>query len=83
MAISIVIVVILFGLAGGMMITFKQWLPGTTGICGISPGRATIMIVMSEAYDGEIRLVAIMQYLRVMIVAFVAVWSCPDFCGGY
>lgn len=73
MAIVIVMAVILFGLAGGMVITVNQWLPGTTGIWGVSPGGATAMIVMSEAYGGDMRLVAIMQYLRVMIVTAVAV----------
>lgn len=73
MAIAIVAAILLFGLAGGVLITVRQWLPGTTGIWGISPGGAAAMIVMSEAYGGDMRLVAIMQYLRVMIVAFVAV----------
>lgn len=73
MAVIIVVAVILFGFAGGMMITVKQWLPGTTGIWGISPGGATAMIVMSEACGGDMRLVAVMQYLRVIIVIVMAI----------
>jgi membrane AbrB-like protein len=47
-------------------------LPGTTAIWGISPGASTPMIVMSEDYGADSRLVAVMQYLRVVIVVMVA-----------
>lgn len=73
MAVVIVVTVILFGLVAGTVIMVKQWLPGTTGIWGISPGGAMAMVVMSEAYGGDMRLVAIMQYLRIMVVTVVAV----------
>ncbi|CAK7060219.1 MAG: hypothetical protein DELT_01400 [Desulfovibrio sp.] len=73
LTILIVVSVIIFGLIGGLALTVRQWLPGTTGIWGISPGGATAMILMSEANGGDMRLVAIMQYLRVVIVSFIAV----------
>lgn len=44
-------------------------LPGTTAVWGASPGAATAMVIMAEAYGGDTRLVAVMQYLRVLIVA--------------
>lgn len=69
----IVVSVVIFGLIGGLVLTLKQWLPGTTGIWGTSPGGATPMVIMSEAYGGDIRLVALMQYLRVVIVSVLAV----------
>jgi uncharacterized protein len=47
-------------------------LPGTTAIWGTSPGASTAMILMSEAYGADARLVAIMQYLRVVLVVLVA-----------
>jgi membrane AbrB-like protein len=47
-------------------------LPGTTAIWGTSPGAATSMIVMAESYGGDIRLVAVMQYLRVAFVVMIA-----------
>ncbi len=72
LAILIVMSVIVCGLVGGLMITLRQWLPGTTGIWGISPGGAALMTLMSGSYGGDMRLVAIMQYLRVTIVSFVA-----------
>lgn len=47
-------------------------LPGTTAVWGASPGAATAMVIMAEAYGGDTRLVAVMQYLRVLIVASMA-----------
>jgi uncharacterized protein len=47
-------------------------LPGTTAIWGSFPGAAMVMILMSEAYGEDVRLVAFMQYLRVVCVAVAA-----------
>ncbi|SCM73709.1 Protein AbrB [uncultured Pleomorphomonas sp.] len=47
-------------------------LPGTTAVWGASPGAATAMVIMAEAYGGDTRLVAVMQYLRVLVVATTA-----------
>jgi membrane AbrB-like protein len=47
-------------------------MPGTTGIWGTSPGGATAMVVMADAYGADARLVAFMQYLRVLCVALSA-----------
>lgn len=71
--IIIVVAVVVFGFIGGLALTLKQWLPGTTGIWGTSPGGATPMVIMSEAYGGDMRLVAVMQYMRVVIVSLLAV----------
>ena len=46
--------------------------PGTTAVWGMLPGAATVMMVMAEAYDADFRLVAFMQYLRVVLVAAAA-----------
>jgi uncharacterized protein len=56
----------------GWLLMRMRVLPGTTAIWGSSPGAATIMTLMSEAYGGDIRLVAFMQYLRVVLVAVLA-----------
>lgn len=56
----------------GLVLTRLRVLPGTTAIWGTSPGASTSMIVMSEAYGGDIRLVAFMQNLRVISVAMAA-----------
>jgi membrane AbrB-like protein len=47
-------------------------LPGTTGVWGLSPGAATAMVVMADAYGADVRIVAFMQYLRVALVAALA-----------
>lgn len=47
-------------------------LPGTTALWGSSPGAASVMTIMAESYGADVRLVAFMQYLRVVIVAAVA-----------
>jgi membrane AbrB-like protein len=47
-------------------------LPGTTVIWGLSPGAAPTMIIMAEAYGADAQFVALMQYLRLFIVAAVA-----------
>ena len=47
-------------------------LPGTTAIWGSSPGAATAMTLMCESYGGDMRLVAFMQYTRVVACAGAA-----------
>jgi membrane AbrB-like protein len=47
-------------------------LPGTTAVWGLSPGAANVMMLMAEAYGADIRVVAFMQYLRVVFVAIAA-----------
>lgn len=58
-------------------------LPGSAALWGSSPGAATAMTVMAEAYGADVRLVAFMQYLRVVMVALVAslmarFWGVPS-----
>lgn len=47
-------------------------LPGTTAIWGLSPGAAQAMMLMAGPFGGDVRLVAFMQYLRVLMVAAIA-----------
>src|ERR1700756_1315313 len=47
-------------------------LPETTAIWGLLPGAAPAMMVMADAYGADARLVAFMQYVRVLMVALVA-----------
>lgn len=56
----------------GWVLTRMRLLPGTTVVWGLSPGAASIMTLMSEAYGADSRLVAFMQYVRVIIVAAIA-----------
>jgi hypothetical protein len=56
----------------GLLLSRMRVLPGSTALWGLSPGGATTMVVMAEAHGADARLVAFMQYLRVVIVAAVA-----------
>ena len=56
----------------GWVLAKKKLLPGTTAIWGSSPGGASVMTLMSEAHGADMRLVAVMQYLRVVLVTVVA-----------
>lgn len=56
----------------GVGLVRLRMLPGTTALWGAFPGGASVMVVMSEAYGADMRMVAFMQYLRVVVVAVVA-----------
>ncbi|HEX4330217.1 MAG TPA: AbrB family transcriptional regulator [Burkholderiales bacterium] len=58
--------------AVGWVLARMRILPGSTAIWGLSPGAATTMVIMSESFGADIRLVAFMQYLRVVMVVVVA-----------
>ena len=57
---------------GGLLLARLRVLPGTTAIWGSMPGAASVMVLMSAAGGADPRLVAIMQYLRVVTVAVAA-----------
>ncbi|MDK1386929.1 AbrB family transcriptional regulator [Sinorhizobium sp. 8-89] len=56
----------------GWTMTKMRILPGTTAIWGSSAGAASTMLLMADAYGADARLVAFMQYLRVVFVASAA-----------
>ncbi|TYR29424.1 AbrB family transcriptional regulator [Mesorhizobium microcysteis] len=53
----------------GWMISRWKVLPGTVGVWGSAPGAATAMVLMAGAFGADQRLVAFMQYLRVIMVS--------------
>jgi membrane AbrB-like protein len=62
-------------LASGMLgwiLMRMQVFPGTTAIWACWPGAASAMVLMAEDYGADARLVAFMQYLRVVLVALTA-----------
>jgi membrane AbrB-like protein len=67
-----VVAVLLFSTLLGGLLARWQVLPGTTAVWGSAPGAATVMVLMAEAFGGDTRLVAFMQFLRVMLVALTA-----------
>src|ERR1700722_6978960 len=56
----------------GWLISRFRILPETTAIWGLLAGAASAMMVMADAYGADARLVAFMQYVRVVMVAIVA-----------
>ena len=74
--------VLVFSTALGALLARYKVLPGTTAVWGSAPGAATVMVLMSEGFGGDPRLVAFMQFLRVILVALVAslvarLWAVP------
>lgn len=53
----------------GWLISRWNILPGTTAIWGSAPGAASAMVIMAGAFGADERLVAFMQYLRVIMVS--------------
>jgi membrane AbrB-like protein len=74
-------VLVISSCLGALLARFKV-LPGATAVWGSAPGAATVMVLMSEGFGGDPRLVAVMQFLRVMMVAVAAsivsrLWALP------
>lgn len=56
----------------GWLISRWKILPGSTAVWGSSPGAATAMVLMADAFGADARLVAFMQYFRVILVSLTA-----------
>ena len=56
----------------GWLLMRRQVMPGTTAVWGMAPGAASAMVIMAESYGADVRLVAFMQYTRVVLVTAVA-----------
>ncbi len=69
---AVVVSTVAAGAAVGFILTRFGALPGSTAAWGSSPGGASAMVAMSEAFGADVRLVAFMQYLRVIVVVVTA-----------
>jgi membrane AbrB-like protein len=69
---AITLAVIAASSLNGFLLSRLGILPGTTAVWGSSPGAASAMMLMAEAYGADFRLVAFMQYVRVALVALTA-----------
>jgi hypothetical protein len=69
---SVVLAIVALSAALGWALTRLEALPGTTAVWGTAPGGASAMMLMSGAFGADARLVAFMQYLRVVLVAAIA-----------
>lgn len=56
----------------GYMISRWKVLPGSTAVWGSTPGAASAMVLMADAFGADARLVAFMQYFRVILVSLTA-----------
>jgi membrane AbrB-like protein len=64
--------VLLVATALGLALARARILPGSTALWGSFPGAATVMVLLSGSFGADMRLVAVMQYLRVVVVAVTA-----------
>ena len=69
---AVVATTIIASAALGWLISKLRIMQGTTAVWGLLPGAAPVMIFMAEAFGADAPLVALMQYLRVVIVAITA-----------
>jgi len=69
---GVILSIVAASTALGWLLTRWQVLPGTTAVWGVAPGGASVMMLMAGAFGADARLVALMQYLRVVLVAAVA-----------
>jgi membrane AbrB-like protein len=69
---SVVLVIVATSSLIGWTMGRSAVVPGTTAIWGTSPGAASVMMVLAGAFGADARLVAFMQYVRVVCVAGLA-----------
>jgi hypothetical protein len=56
----------------GWFLMRMRILPGSTAVWGLAPGAASAMVLMAEDFGADVRLVAFMQYSRVVVVTALA-----------
>jgi membrane AbrB-like protein len=79
---SVVTATLLGAAALGWLISRSGLIPGATAVYGTSPGAATAMVLLGEADGADTRLVAFMQYSRVLLVAMGAAIVARFWAGG-
>lgn len=66
----VLVMVLSWGLGWGL--AKLKVMPAEVAIWGASPGAASAMVILAKAYGADARLVALMQYLRVLLVVVMA-----------
>lgn len=66
----------------GWLLSRTGLIPGATAVYGTSPGAAMAMVLLAEAEGADPRLVAFMQYARVLLVALSAALVARFWVGG-
>jgi membrane AbrB-like protein len=61
--------------ASGISVLFTRrgWLPGQSAIWGLSPGAASTMMMLGEQQGEDPRIIALIQYLRIVLVTLTAI----------
>lgn len=72
MLLMVVATTIAAGAVVGWVLVKAKVLPGSTAAWGSSPGGASAMVAMAAEFGADVRLVAFMQYLRVVVVVLTA-----------
>ncbi|HKB54759.1 MAG TPA: AbrB family transcriptional regulator [Ramlibacter sp.] len=67
-----VLAVTILANALGWMLSRWDVFPGDAAVWGSAPGAASAMMLMAEAHGADVRLVAFMQYVRIVCVTVVA-----------
>ena len=70
---AFVLAVVLATVTLAIVVSRANWFPGTAAVWGLSPGAASAMVMLAEMYGSDARIVAVMQYLRVLAAALVAI----------
>lgn len=59
---------LLTGTALGWLLARGGWFSGSTAVWGLAPGGAAGMVALAQEHGGDGRMVAVMQYLRILTV---------------
>ena len=70
--VAVILCVMLLSWGIGWLLALLKVVPPREAIWGSSPGAAAAMVIMAQAFDADARLVALMQYARVLLVVLAA-----------
>lgn len=56
----------------GWVVARRRWITGSTAIWGLAPGASAAMVALAERHGGDVRIVGLMQYFRILMVAAAA-----------
>lgn len=54
-------------------ITRRKWLPGSTAVWGLFPGAASAMVLLADSQGADARVVAMLQYIRIVMVSMASI----------
>lgn len=70
-AANVATMIIIVGLS--ILIIRCGWLPGTTAVWGLFPGAASAMVLLADQHHADPRVVAMMQYSRIVMVSMASI----------